>query len=193
MVEKFLKEQRDGSIGVDVGCGNGKYLVVNRNVFIVGSDRSSNLTRIARQHQPHDAVVADVLDLPHPNEAFDFAFSIAVIHHLSTRERRVSAIRAILHLLRPDGRALLYVWALEQATSRRGWNEGDEQDVMVPWVMKSRSTAESSNDNPSERTFQRYYHLYKKGELEEDIDQGGGVVLENGYEKDNWWAVVRKK
>lgn len=182
-----------------MGCGNGKYLAVNKNVFIVGSDRSTNLTRIAREHQPHDAVVADVLDLPHPKGLFDFAFSIAVIHHLSTRERRVSAINAILEVLKPDCRALFYVWALEQASSRRGWDEGDEQDVMVPWVMKSKSIVNiaskdtAHNDQLKEKSFQRYYHLYKKGELEEDIEQAGGLVLDSGYEKDNWWAITRRK
>ena len=40
IIEGFLKVLPDGSIGLDVGCGNGKYLAVNRNVFIVGSDRS---------------------------------------------------------------------------------------------------------------------------------------------------------
>lgn len=39
IVERFLLEQEDGSVGLDVGCGNGKYLGVNRKVFIVGSDR----------------------------------------------------------------------------------------------------------------------------------------------------------
>lgn len=39
IVERFLKEQKDGAIGADVGCGNGKYLAVNPRVFIVGSDR----------------------------------------------------------------------------------------------------------------------------------------------------------
>lgn len=39
IVERFLKEQPDGAIGADVGCGNGKYLAVNKRVFIVGSDR----------------------------------------------------------------------------------------------------------------------------------------------------------
>jgi hypothetical protein len=39
IVERFLKEQVDGAIGADVGCGNGKYLAVNKRVFIVGSDR----------------------------------------------------------------------------------------------------------------------------------------------------------
>ena len=39
IVERFLKEQADGAIGADVGCGNGKYLAVNDKVWIVGSDR----------------------------------------------------------------------------------------------------------------------------------------------------------
>lgn len=39
IIERFLKDLPDGSVGLDVGCGNGKYLAVNPNVFIVGSDR----------------------------------------------------------------------------------------------------------------------------------------------------------
>ena len=39
IVERFLKSQPDGAIGADIGCGNGKYLAVNKEVFIVGSDR----------------------------------------------------------------------------------------------------------------------------------------------------------
>lgn len=88
------------------------------------------------------------------------------------------------------GRALVYVWALEQKHSRRGWDTGDEQDVMVPWVMKQKTndvTAEGS------KTFNRYYHLYQGGELENDIAQAGGLVLESGYEKDNWWAIAAPK
>jgi tRNA (uracil-5-)-methyltransferase TRM9 len=77
------------------------------------------------------------------------------------------------------------VWALEQKGSRRGWDEGDEQDVMVPWVLKS-----GKGSTEADKTFQRYYHLYKKGELEEDVQRAGGVVLESGYEKDNWWAIA---
>jgi len=40
IVESFLNGLPDGSIGLEVGCGNGKYLGVNSNVFIVASDRS---------------------------------------------------------------------------------------------------------------------------------------------------------
>ncbi|ORX92185.1 uracil-5--methyltransferase TRM9 [Clohesyomyces aquaticus] len=218
IVERFLEELPDGSVGADVGCGNGKYLAVNSKVFIVGSDRSTNLVKIAKSHSPHSAIVADNLSLPHPPKSFEFAISIAVIHHLSTPERRIEAVQAVLELLRPSsssgsdhgGRALIYVWALEQKESRRGWDEGHEQDVMVPWVMKGKKDKGDKQRRKEERraseqgekkgieqsgdkTFLRYYHLYRKGELERDIDAAGGRVVESGYEKDNWWAIAVPK
>lgn len=176
-------------------------------------ESSINLIQIARQHQPHSTIVADNLSLPHPIHSFDFAISIAVIHHLSTPARRMKAVKAVLDLLRRPGndidarggRALIYVWALEQKDSRRGWDEWHEQDVMVPWVMKGKrekaQKAARSQSPPkdcvdgnekqlADRTFLRYYHLYRKGELESDIAEAGGEVLESGYEKDNWWAIA---
>lgn len=124
---------------------------------------------------------------------------------MSTRARRVGAISAILETLRPStadesvinpagspakARALICVWALEQKHSRRGWDEHDEQDVMVPWVTKQQASADS---NGTSTTFNRYYHLFHQGELEEDIVQAGGVVEISGYERDNWWAIAVRK
>lgn len=139
-------------------------------------------------------MVADILDLPHARAKFDFAISIAVIHHLSTSERRQEAIRSILETLKPGGTALLYVWALEQDSSRRGWSEKDDQDVMVPWVMKGRKSTAADGERiaAEDKTFHRYYHLYRKGELEEDVKAAGGSVVEAGYEKDNWWAIAQR-
>jgi tRNA (uracil-5-)-methyltransferase TRM9 len=152
--------------------------------------RSPALIEISKRHQPHASIVADILDLPHPDSSFDFAISIAVIHHLSTTERRVQAIEALLRAMKPSmngvtgGKVLIFVWALEQRTSRRGWDKGHEQDVMVPWVMKGKSSDEE------DRTYNRYYHLYQAGELEKDVAAAGGSVIESGYEKDNWWAIA---
>lgn len=154
-------------------------------------------------------MVADILSLPHPDAVFDFAISVAVVHHLSTAERRVQAIAAILQTLAPSpvssnaegeeessnnrGQALIYVWALEQKSSRRGWDKGDQQDVMVPWVLTgNRPAAAAAAAKPEQQVFHRYYHLYQEGELERDICAAGGRVVESGYEKDNWWAIASR-
>lgn len=144
--------------------------------------------------------MADILNLPHPDSQFDFAISIAVVHHLSTPARRIEAISAILRTLkpssetRPGGQALIYVWALEQKSSRRGWGKGDQQDVMVPWVMRgSPAAAQGPNSRETTQTLHRYYHLYEENELERDIRAAGGEVVESGYEKDNWWAIAARE
>lgn len=194
IVETFVKLQAAGSIGLDIGCGNGKYMGINPDVFMIGSDRSSNLVQIASQREQSAAVVADTLTLPHQRARFDFAISIAVVHHLSTRGRRQEATEATLECLREGGRALFYVWALEQKSSRRGWDETHEQDVMVPWVMNGgkKKKGDEADETP-QKVFQRYYHLYRSGELEEDIVAVQGEVIESGYEKDNWWAICQRK
>ncbi|NJR31308.1 class I SAM-dependent methyltransferase [bacterium] len=155
--------------------------------------RSPALIKFAEIHQPHSSIVADALNLPHRPRSFDFAICIAVIHHLSTPSRRVEAVRSILELLNPGscgeipGRLLLFVWALEQKSSRRGWDVGDEQDVMVPWVLKDNTKGTAGHGQDSE--YHRYYHLYREGELESDTVAAGGTILESGYERDNWWAI----
>ncbi|KAF5094390.1 hypothetical protein D0Z03_002098 [Geotrichum reessii] len=174
-----------------------------------------------KEEEHADAMVADGLNLPFLSNYFDFAISIAVIHHFSTPERRIESVRHILNTIRPGGRALIYVWALEQENSRRGYHEGMDQDVLVPWVLQnkqkkkkkkqpvnqkkgtpedeSKSVSESEK-NPEEEeeekkeevVKQRYYHLYKKGELEADVDIAGGKVVESGYSRDNWYSIITK-
>ncbi|MCJ1479678.1 tRNA methyltransferase, has a role in tRNA modification [Lambiella insularis] len=200
IVEQFLKSLSPGSVGLDIGCGNGKYLGINPNICIIASDRSENLVKIAGHSGLHNAIVADGLFLPHRTSSMDFAISVAVIHHLSSPARRILAVESILATLRPHsspqpslnvaadgGKVLMVVWALEQKCSRRGWDECDEQDVMVPWVtqLKNPSTGEIEA-----KTYRRYYHLYRRGELEDDVLKAGGIIVESGYEKDNWWAVA---
>ncbi|XP_064840199.1 probable tRNA methyltransferase 9B isoform X2 [Oncorhynchus masou masou] len=51
-----------------------------------------------------------------------------VIHHLSTKERRIRAIKEMARTLRVGGRIMIYVWAMEQ--TRRKFQK---QDIFVPW------------------------------------------------------------
>lgn len=217
IVEKFLNDQPDYAVGLDVGCGNGKYLNVNKKLYIIGSDRSDGLISCGQEisNNKYNLAVADGLSLPHPNETFDFAISIAVIHHFANEERRVDAISHILSKLKRGGQLLIYCWALEQEKSRRGYKEGDDQDILIPWVLQKKQSkgdkkhrklsqkdsGESTEQNSNEVVTKqkdaeikyRFYHLYQKGELKDNALKTGScsVVLE-GYEKDNWWIIVQK-
>ena len=39
VIDDFLRSLATGSIGLDIGCGNGKYLTIRDDIYIVASDR----------------------------------------------------------------------------------------------------------------------------------------------------------
>lgn len=87
----------------------------------------------------------------------------------------------------------------EKGRGKKGRLEGKEGEVVRGEQSKqegpevSEQIKRDKEDGGGDRTFLRYYHLYRKGELESDIEQAGGEVVESGYEKDNWWAIARLK
>ena len=109
----------------------------------------------------------------------DFCISIAVIHHFSTPERRRKAIEEMLRITKPGGSLLIFVWAFEQTGKR----QYEESDVFVPW---------KSNTDPS-KVHQRYYHMFKKGELEELIQRFRVTDIISGYDRDNWYCIFKKE
>lgn len=119
---------------------------------------------------------------------------IAALHHLASAERRLHAVAEIGRILRPGGEALLYVWAWEQPETsslykQRGrlqFLSDDQQDVLVPWTL--------SNLFGEVKTQLRFYHLFRKGELEELCTASGLFdIVYSGYDRDNWFVCVRRK
>ncbi|XP_042760998.1 alkylated DNA repair protein alkB homolog 8 isoform X1 [Panthera leo] len=117
-VVEFLKALPRGSLVADVGCGNGKYLGINKELYMIGCDRSQSLVDICRERH-FQAFVCDALAVPIRGGACDACVSIAVIHHFATAERRVAALQELVRLLRPGGKALVYVWAMEQEYNKK--------------------------------------------------------------------------
>uniref|UniRef100_A0A8D1LDB4 tRNA (carboxymethyluridine(34)-5-O)-methyltransferase ALKBH8 n=1 Tax=Sus scrofa TaxID=9823 RepID=A0A8D1LDB4_PIG len=114
----FLKDLPSGSLVADIGCGNGKYLGINKELHMIGCDHSQNLVDICRERQ-YQAIVCDALSVPIRSGSCDACLSIAVIHHFATAERRVAALQELVRLLRPGGKALIYVWAMEQEYKKK--------------------------------------------------------------------------
>ena len=145
-----------------------------------------NLCTICKQ-KGFQVTVCDNLSLPYRSNVFDVVLSIAVIHHFATSERRQLAIKELMRVTRVGGRVLIFVWALEQHGKREFSLE--HQDVLVPWVVKS---------GEGERVYQRYYHLFKEGELEEMVRTAAQVhgldldIVQSGYDKDNWYCIIQR-
>ncbi|KAJ3021411.1 UNVERIFIED_CONTAM: tRNA methyltransferase, has a role in tRNA modification [Siphonaria sp. JEL0065] len=233
VVESFLKELPTGSIGADVGCGNGKYLGVNKELYTIGSDMAVNFASIVNE-RGFEAMVCDNLSLPYRPSSFDFVVSIAVIHHFSSFERRVAAVKELIRILKPGGKVLIFVWALEQEDGSK--RRFEKQDVFVPWNLDKKSFGGKKKEerkskkevleeeeakkkeealshgftalalNPEEAepklvvksgneniVYQRFYHVFVKGELDQVVEAAGGVeITTSGYDRDNWYVIATK-
>ncbi|XP_061365342.1 tRNA (carboxymethyluridine(34)-5-O)-methyltransferase-like [Gastrolobium bilobum] len=112
-VATFLSSLPSGSLVLDAGCGNGKYLGLNHDCFFTGCDISPSLIKICSD-RGHEVLVADAVNLPYRTGFGDAAISIAVLHHLSTENRRRKAIEELVRVVKKGGLVLITVWAVEQ-------------------------------------------------------------------------------
>ncbi|EIN07426.1 S-adenosyl-L-methionine-dependent methyltransferase [Punctularia strigosozonata HHB-11173 SS5] len=244
LIARFISELPTGWVGLDAGTGNGKYLPLPLDrlgsVWTIGLDRSRNLLEVARKAGSSSAdvtrevILGDVLDQCWRRGAFDYAISIATIHHLSTRARRKEAIKRLLEAVSPEhGRVLIYVWAVEQdelskrvvpSSSEERYVENqnfDGQDVFVPWIMTKAPNKQISGQTffegapASPPTFNRYYHMFARGELRalaEEVVSDMGLMLgepfvvsassnganmgarftQDGWERSNYYLEIRR-
>ncbi|TYI76008.1 hypothetical protein E1A91_D06G047200v1 [Gossypium mustelinum] len=112
-VAAFLESLPTGSLILDAGCGNGKYLGLNSSCYFIGCDISPSLIKICAD-RGHEVLVADAVNLPYRTNFGDAAISIAVLHHLSTENRRKKAIEELVRVVKKGGLVLITVWAVEQ-------------------------------------------------------------------------------
>ncbi|PKI73860.1 hypothetical protein CRG98_005730 [Punica granatum] len=122
-VAAFLKSLPAGSLILDAGCGNGKYLGLNPDCYFIGCDISAPLTKICADRD-HEVLVADAVNLPYRTGFGDAAISIAVLHHLSTEYRRKKAIEELVRVVKRGGLVLITVWAAEQ----------EDQSLVIKWT-----------------------------------------------------------
>uniref|UniRef100_A0A3B4WE36 tRNA (carboxymethyluridine(34)-5-O)-methyltransferase n=1 Tax=Seriola lalandi dorsalis TaxID=1841481 RepID=A0A3B4WE36_SERLL len=170
----FLSSLSPGSVLADVGCGNGKYLGVNPELIAVGCDRSSALVQICAE-RGFQAFVSDALSVPLRTASCDACISIAVIHHFSTQERRLAAVRELVRLLRPGGRALIYVWAFEQEYNKQRSKYLKEQNKEHPGNLSPiNDTSDGIQEPHGKARMHTSRHLednYRPGDSMQDVSK----------------------
>ena len=179
-VTKFLNSIPKNSLVIEVGCGNGKNMLLRNDLKFFGCDVSSEFVKICNE-KGLNVIEANNLCLPYSDNSFDFCLSVAVIHHLSTDDNRLNAIKELVRITKSKGKIFIEVWAFEQEEDQKF--NCKKQDLLVPF--KDRITGENIGN--------RYYHLFKKGELERIINNINNIsIIDSFYEKSNWCVIVQK-
>lgn len=176
-VESFLDNIQSGCKLGDIGCGNGKNMKYRKDCINFGCDFSEELVSICKS-DGLNVIYGDILDIPFETDSFHYTICIAVIHHLSTVEKRVKAINEIMRVTKKGGKALILVWALEQPENSR--RKFTKQDNMVSW-----------KDKRGNLLGERYYYVFKKGELESLVDKEF-TISKSFYELGNWGVILEK-
>jgi ubiquinone/menaquinone biosynthesis C-methylase UbiE len=160
-VEAYLSTLEKGISILEVGCGNGKNM---RGDYVwTGCDASEKLVNVCIGKQLNVSI-ADACNLPYKDESFDAVISIAVIHHLSTVERRIQAVSEITRVLKPGGTCFIT-------------------------VLKS---SKSCNKTFKLGGVKRYYHLFEDGEFDKLVDKRLNIVSVSSNRL-NWYYTLIKK
>lgn len=179
-VNKFISELPKNSEVLEVGCGNGKNLLIRNDLIFKGCDISDEFVKICKNKQL-DVIRDDITNLSFVNDSIDNTLCVAVIHHMVNEERRLKAISELIRITKPNGQIFIEVWAMEQDNDSR--IKFDEQDNLVPF--KNKHTGENLGN--------RFYHVFKQGELEKLINNFDNVKIINSfYEKGNWGVIIKK-
>jgi alkylated DNA repair protein alkB family protein 8 len=231
----FLQKLPKASVVADIGCGDGKYFpaVWEAGSYVIGTDISLPLLettlnvpdkqdtvpetrkvrpqKLSLQSRPAVAV-ADCMSVPLRDNSIDAAVCIAVLHHLSTQERRIQCIQELVRIVIPGGYINIQAWAYEQETNSR--RKFAAPDVFVPFnaqpkyldtpilsMKEAKSVASlyseqythaDYDDTKGLVVFQRYCHMYRRGELEELCSKIEGIqVIESGYESGNHFIILK--
>ena len=174
-VEEFLDTIPKDSIIGDIGCGNGKNMLYKDDCLNYGCDFSESLVNICLQ-KGLNVICGDILNIPYKTESFDYTICIAVIHHLSTVEKRKKAIEELERVTKKGGKILVLVWAFEQEDDSR--RKFTIQDNFVDW-----------RDKQQNLLGKRYYYVFQKNELESLVDEQ--KIEKSFYEKGNWGILIK--
>jgi tRNA (uracil-5-)-methyltransferase TRM9 len=164
-LEALARRWQKGRL-LNVGCAHGPDFLPFKDDFeLYGVDFSAEMLKLAEKYAKKfgfavKLALADVRQLPYPDESFDWAISVATYHHLGGGEHQ-AALKELKRVLKPGGEAFITVWNRWQP---RFWFRPKE--VKVPWRQKG-------------QTLYRHYYLFSYRELQKLAKEAGFEVLKS--------------
>jgi ubiquinone/menaquinone biosynthesis C-methylase UbiE len=179
-IEAFL-DGRSGTVGLDVGCGNGRHLELldQQCERVVGLDVSRAMLATARDRADgadwgRALAQSDAAAVPVRADTVDLAVYVATLPHLPTRERRLASLDELGRVLTGEGRALVSAWS----TAHDRFDRETGFDTTVEWTL------------PGGETVDRFYHVYDPDEFRADVAASDLELVEFEISSGNCYGVV---
>lgn len=175
---QFIRDQiKPTDLVLDAGCGNGRQFL---HPNTVGLDYSANLLQDASIKPNIGLIQGDVCTLPFKDNVFDVILSVAVVHHLSSHERRVGCLLEMKRVLKNKGKCLLYVWHSEASKKAKfSAIDGSQSEYLVSWR--------------GEDDLLRYYFLFDEESLGSLANEAGFKISKINREQESIYAVLENQ
>jgi alkylated DNA repair protein alkB family protein 8 len=198
----FIQEHPKNAVVADLGCGNGRHLLpcAEHCTYVIGIDISRNLLKIAEKKTFEKNLLnvlflqGNLVNIPLKDNTLDTVLYIASLHNIKGKEERIRSLREVKRILKKDGRALISVWSRWQDAYRMQFfkrllftmNGEEFGDIEINW-------------RQHKLNIPRFYHLYSKRELIQNINQSGlqiehiqSVKFHSKLTPDNYFVLTRK-
>jgi ubiquinone/menaquinone biosynthesis C-methylase UbiE len=178
-VSRFLNSLPSNSNVLDIGCGNGKNFTARKDINMSGIDLTENFVTICKA-KGYNVSCASMTQLPFEDNTFDAFIAVASYHHLDNDYDRMRTLDEMYRVLKPNGKGLIVVWAMEQGD--RSKFHFTKTDEFVEWR------------SHTGKVYNRYYHIYREGDLKEEVSKlkPEFIVGDIGWEKGNYYTVLTK-
>lgn len=193
LVKKYVREEQSV---LDIGCGNGRLLMIlkNKNINYIGTDNCKELLDNAREefkdYNKKEFRKEDLLDTNYKEE-FDLVFLIAVLQHIPTEKLRIKALKNIRKALKPNSFLIMLNWNLFQKNKIKYVKKYNklrlekkidlgENDTLIPWKEFRNSYSKKSNKS---QEILRYYHAFTKEETKKLLKEAGFKIEDIYYVK----------
>jgi SAM-dependent methyltransferase len=181
-IYEFVNNLDNNSNLLEIGCGNGKNLLIRDDIFTTGIDISESMATICSD-KSLEVMVGDCLNLPFRNNIFTATISVAVIHHLDTFKKRQLALREQIRVTAPGGLIFIQVWGdtvMKPVDKFIPVKNSSDNDYLVRW---------QKHDGTK---YYRYYHLFNKIEFMEMINLQNNIkIVRTFHECHNWVAILK--
>ena len=196
----FIENTSKNSVIVDVGSGNGRHLIPSSKQcnYAIGIDVSTEMLKVVQEKIVNEKINNVTLihssaeNIPLKNNSADAVLYIAALHSIPGRENRVKSLKEIKRILKKDGKLLVSVWSRYQDKFRKKFLKESLNKKKIGFGDKYVYWTQDKLD------VKRFYHLYSKKELIEELNEAGfkilsvkGMKIRSEKYNDNYFAIVK--